>query len=286
LSNRNSFLKPGHFLVFWLMAYVLAFCLMPANGHAWFYHADRQDKTDFPVFQGKQALSGSASRYFLLPNRPGKEQENLVYPGSLPAGGEAGEIDIDISFDTLSKIAIIPEASLDRQIAANLRLKNILDDYLALKKRNAQVLKDLRIPYLENKGGPEKGRPEAMPEQTRAAHKIREAMENLIVFSGGVGAVRHNRQAIVSQVTGGAKQQGQTSGSVDSISRRGHSPGGGAIAGSRGSQVSSGGGSDLPWVLSFALKLIRYTFDNKFEILIWAAVLTMSGLMAIVVVKR
>ena len=237
-----------------------------------------------PVFKDEKAIPNITKTYILLQNRTKKEKTPILYPGSTGTGFTAGTINIDIPFDLLSKTAISPETSLDRQIAANLRLKSIIDEYLALKKRNAQVLKGLGIPYLEkNAALPKKDRQCPVPEEIKAEKEARKIVENVIIFSGGHRTAPGNRQEVLSQVAGTPKKDRQKITPAGDVSRSRPSPG---EPGKYSYQKAYGSNTELPWVFSFALKLIRYAVHNKLEILSLFAVLIMFGLIGIVVVKR
>ncbi|NDY73815.1 hypothetical protein [Desulfobacter hydrogenophilus] len=214
---------------------------------------------------------------------------STLYPGSTGIGVTAGTVNIDIPFDILSKTAIFPETSLDRQIAADLRLKNIIDEYLSLKKRNAEVLKGLSIPYLE-KNEPPKKRLDPVPEKIKAEKEAKKNMEDVIVFSGGRRAVPIEQPEVVSQLTGILKKDNQERIPARETSRlrlRPEYPEKKAETMGRSSyQTDYGRNTDLPWFFSFTLKLIRFAVDHKLEIFLWAAVLIMSGLIGTIVVKK
>nr|WP_320013612.1 hypothetical protein [uncultured Desulfobacter sp.] len=236
-----------------------------------------------PVFKDKQATSNITKTYSLLQNRIKKEKTPILYHGPTGTGVAAGTVNIDIPFDLLSKTAIFPETSLDRQIAANLRLKSIMDEYLSLKKRNAQVLNGLGIPYLEKNDDHKKDRPDPVPEKIKAEKEARKTMENVIAFSGGPRTDPLNRQEVVSQVTGAPKKNKQKVTPSRNIFGSRSSPG---YPGKYSYQTAYGRDTELPWFFSFALKLIRYAVHNKLEIFSLFAVLIMSGLIGILVVKR
>jgi len=42
----------------------------------------------------------------------------------------------------------------------------------------------------------------------------------------------------------------------------------------------------LPWIFSSGLKLLRYLANNKIEVLSWAAVMAVIGLIGTIVAKR
>lgn len=287
MSIKFFFLKIRRFCVFPLLVSVLVLCLIPAKGYGWFHHPEtlslKQNRDGLPVFKDNQAIPDITKTYSLLQNRKKKEKNPILYPGPTGTGATAGTVNIDIPFDMLSTTAIAPETSLDRQIAANLRLKSIIDEYLSLKERNAQVLKGLGIPYLEKNDDPQKNRPDSVPEKIKAEKEARKTMENVIVFSGDLRTTPVNRQEVVSQVAGTLKKDGQEITPAGEISGFRPSPG---YPGKHSYQTAYGSNTELPWFFSFALKLIRYAVHNKIEFFSWAAVLIMSGFIGLLVVKR
>jgi len=287
LSIKNFFLKIKRFCVFPLFVIVLVFCMIPTNGYGWFHHPKssglKENRDGLPVFKNKRPISNITKTYRLLQNRAKEEKTPILYPGLTGTGVTAGTVNIDIPFDLLSKIAISPETSLDRQIAANLRLKRIIDEYLSLKKRNAQALEGLGIPYLEKHDAPKKNKPDPVPEKIKAEKEARKTMENVIAFSGRPRTALVNRQVVISQVAGPPKKNKQKITSAGDISGSRPSPG---YPQKSSYQTAYGSNTELPWLFSFALKLIRYVVHNKLEIFLWTAVLIMSGLVGFLVVKR
>ncbi|WP_319574673.1 hypothetical protein [uncultured Desulfobacter sp.] len=287
MSIKIFFIKLRRFCVFPLFVSVLVLCLIPAEGYGWFHRPAvldlKENRDELPVFKDKQAIPNITKTYSLLQNRTKEEKTPILYPGPTGTGVTAGTVNIDIPFDLLSTTAISPEISLDRQIAANLRLKNIMDEYLSLKKRNAQVLSGLGIPYLEKTDAPKKDRPDPVPEKIKAEREARKTMENAIAFSGGGRAVPVNRQEVVNQGTGATKKNQQKITPAENNSGSRPSPG---YPEKSSYQTAYGSDTELPWFFSCALKLIRYAVHNKLEILSLFAVLIMFGLIGIVVVKR
>ena len=287
MSIKIFFIKIKRFCVFQLFVSVLVLCLIPAKGYGWFHHPEaldlKENRDGLPVFKDKQAIPNITKTYSMLQNRTKKEKTPILYAGPTGTGVTAGTVNIDIPFDLLSKTTISPETSLDRQITANLRLKSIMDEYLSLKKRNAQVLNGLGIPYLEKTEDPKKDRPDPVPEKIKAEREARKTMENAIAFSGEGRTVPVNRQEIVYQGTGATKKNKKKIRPEENNFRSRSSPG---YPGKSSYQTAYSSDTELPWFFSFALKLVRYAVHNKLEILSLFAVLIMSGLIGIVVVKR
>lgn len=294
MSIKKSFLKKGRVCVLPLLVSAWVLCLIPAKGYGWYHHPKTLDVTQnrdgLPEFKDKRTVPGLTKTYRFLQNRGQKEKTPILYPDSEGAGISAGSINVDMPFDVLSKNVISPGISLDRQIAADLRLKRVMDEYRSLKKRNAEVLNGLGIPYLEKKDDFKINRPDSVAEKIKAEREAGNTLENVIVFSGGGGGAPVNQQTVVSQVTGALKKEKQNIALAGDISKFRPSPGYSGqrvqTLGGNSYQTASGGNTELPWLFFFALKVIRYAVDNKLEIFLWAAVLTMFGLISILVVKR
>ena len=287
MSIKFFFLKIRQFCILLFFISVLVLCLIPAKGYGWFHHPEtlglKENREELPVFKDERAIPDITKTYRLLQNRAKKEKTPILYPGSTGTEVTAGIFNIDIPFDMLSKTAISPETSLDRRIAANLRLKSIIDEYLSLKERNAQVLKGLGIPYLEKKdASPPKNSPDPVPAKIKAEKEARKTMENVITFSGGDWSAPVNRQEFVSQVAGTPKRDRQRIIPEGDTSGFRPSPG---YPRKNSYQTACGSNTELPWFFSFVLKLIRYAVHHKLEILSWSAVLIMFGLIGLLVVK-
>ena len=287
MSIKSFFLKIRSFCVLSLLVSALVLCLIPAKGYGWFYYPKtldlKQDRDGLQAFKNKRTMPNITKTYSLLQNQKKKGNAPMLCPGPMGQGVTAGTVNIDIPFDLLSKTAIFPETSLDRQIAANLRLKRIIDEYLSLKKRNAQVLEGLAIPYLEEKDTSKKNRPDPVPERIKAEKEARKTMENVIVFSEGTRTIQVKRQEVVSQVAGALNEARQKIISTGDVSTFRPSPG---YPGKNFYQTTYGSNTELPWFLAFGVKLIRYAVHNKFDIFLWASILIISGLIGILVIKR
>jgi len=233
-------------------------------------------------------LDLSSKTYVLDYNTPNDDKEIAISPTSEKnAVVFADRIDIDIPLNILSKEAIDPEESLDRLLAANLRIQNILDEYLAFRKRTDLLLKDLRIPYLEKQD--KSNAKLAIAGKGVEGGKLKRDIENIIRHNTAYKRA-HNEQAeqsvaVIDQITrtGSGEKTGlqQKSGNI-----------GNQIIGSASYQKSPGEkmgktyDNELPWIFRFVLGILKYAYNNKLEIVLGSLVVLMSILLVTLVVKR
>ncbi len=262
----------------------LLFWNIPAGGYAWFHHPVGNDS--LPVFEASQTEEAVSDTYIYSQNRAEGEAGLLGMSSSGSATmARAGTIKIDIPFNLLSKTVINPEALLDRQIAANLKVKNILEMYLAMRERNALLLKDLSIPYLENDPKKEKLR---VPESIAPAREMKKKLTEVILFQ----ETGRNGLPVLENSDFQAARAGVNQESMAGLSyeQKGEAtPGEGDLSvkgGNRPSHTTYGRDTELPWIFAFGLKVIRYLVGNKVEVLAWATGLIMTGLIGVLVIKR
>jgi hypothetical protein len=226
--------------------------------------------------------------YVLHYNTPGDGKESAISPDYRNnATVFADRIDIDIPLRILSKEAIDPEESLDRLLAANLRIQNILDEYLAFRKRTDLLLKDLRIPYLEKQ---EKGIAKlAIAEKGGEGEKLKRDIQNIIRHDVAYKRA-HNEQAeqsvtALDQITGvGAGEktgQRQENGNIAN-----HGNGSAGYQKLPGENMGKIYDNELPWIFRFILGILKYAYNNKLEIVLGSLVLLMSILLVTLVAKR
>lgn len=184
-------------------------------------------------------------------------------------------INIDIPLSLFSKEAIEPEESLDRLLAANLRIQNMINEYLALKKRNELLLKDLRIPYLEKKED-SIDPPAEIAGRVDEGEKLKTDIENLIRH-------RENHNSL-------NEEQVDLSDGAE-ISRQGGKKDANSLAEASikpfpGQNEDRSNDNELPWILSLFLFVFSFIVNSKEELLIWTMVGSISILIMMLVVKR
>nr|WP_319392999.1 hypothetical protein [uncultured Desulfobacter sp.] len=276
------------YLVLNILVTLFSLCLAQGSSYAWFHSSGNCEEC--PVFELPRSVENVTQTYAFLPNTPDAVSEIRLYKTSSknPFPASAGALKIDVPFNLLSASVTNVQAMLDRQVAANLRLKNLLEQYIAQQKKNATMLKDLGIPYLEAKPPPEKAAPASDTEKLTPTDVLRREMAEVMLFQSGAKdrpALRDNHD-FQPNSTG---KKGRAN-SVPDLEKYGNSQ-------LKGSNWNNPGRTDtyhqiygrdteLPWIFSFGLKLLRYLANNKFEILSWAAVMAVIGLVGTIVVKR
>ncbi len=269
-----------------LILSVSLLCMIPGRSYSWFSSSEDSKNSGFIVDTSIPDLSSRT--YVLNYNTPGDGKKIAIFPDSgNNAVVFADRIDIDIPLSILSKEAIDPEESLDRLLAANLRIQNILDEYLSFRKRADLLLKDLRIPYLEKK---DKVKTKlAIAGKGGEGEKLKKDIENIIRHDTAYKRA-HDEQvdqsvAVIDQINqaGAGKKTGQQqeNGNI-----------GNQIAGSQSYQKLPGQNMDkyndnkLPWIFRFVLGILKYAYNNKLEIVLGSLVVLISILIVTLVVKR
>lgn len=275
----------ARYLVLNILVTVFFLCLPQEKTYAWF-HSDGNCE-DCPVFKSLRGAKDVSITYGFLPNTPETAPKIHLYKTFSKNSflASAGELKIDIPFNLLSVSVTNVQAQLDRQIAANLRLKNLLEQYLALQKKNAEILKDLNIPYLESR---KKTVPASDTKELAPADELKRKMTGVILFQTS-GKDRlpiqdsHDFQTILAGKKGfgnsvpNPKKYGRLS-SKEDYSKNSKKTG--------TYYETYGRNTELPWFFSFGLKLLRYLANNKIKILSWAAVMVVISLIGTFVVKR
>ena len=130
---------------FYMVVFVIVF-MTPGISGAWF----AEDKGNHLFYNRRVS--------FDLFESPGRL---AVYDDIVKDGGRilmpqndffipADTIDLDIPLTFLSQAPLSPMDALDRLMAANLRIKLLIDEYNALQKKADELLKSVSIPYLDS----------------------------------------------------------------------------------------------------------------------------------------
>jgi len=276
------------FLVLKILATLFFLCLARGNSYAWFHSSGNCENC--PVFEPPRSPEHVSKAYAFLPNAPEADSGVRLYRtfsiNSYPAN--AGELKIDIPFNLLSTSMTNVQALLDRRIAANLRLKNLLEQYLAQQKRNAEILKDLKIPYLEAKETKKKAVPASDTQELTPAGGLKRKMAEVILFqTGGKDRLALRDSEDFQPVPAGKKGRGNSVPDLEKYEKLRLKEAYSKNPGKTGAYHQTyDQDTELPWIFSFGLKLLRYLTNNKIEILSWAAVMAVIGLIGTIVVKR
>ena len=263
--------------------------MIPEKGNAWFLHTEHKyiNTEHLPVFEKRQEIPEISKTYIFLQNHPGNEKTGTIHPGSSKYSNLAGIINIDIPFNILSKTAISPETSLDRQILVNLRVKAIIDEYEALKKRNEIVLEGLRIPYLERDESRKKIKEKLASQDISKEQEIKRNIENIVNFSGRYKFHSPQIKQLIFQETSTSKKNiSALKNSTKTQPARDYSHDLGNDIIERSFKSGYSGNADIPWFFSFILKMIRYATTNKIEVFLIVTSLIMLSVISIMVIKR
>ncbi|WDP90733.1 MAG: hypothetical protein HUN04_13920 [Desulfobacter sp.] len=270
-----------------VLSLVVTLLVCTGTAYAWFHHPAEQESS--PAFDGARIHKSPFGRYAILPNRGTMEGELQGWDFSGDGTRvKTGELNIDIPFNLLKKMVVNTEAFLDRQIAANLKVKNILEEYLAAKKRNAELLKDLSIPYLERNDTIKKKISPQVAEALEPAHEIRKKLADVILFQ------KEGKEKLVVQKSLDFQEAwyGEKKEDLDALPNgeqlSSASENGYAKKSQRAGRYATNYGheTELPWIFAFGLKLLRYVIENRIAIFAWAAVMVIAGLIGMLVVTR
>jgi len=269
-----------------LILSIFLLCVIPDRSYPWFSSTEGSKN---PGFIRDASISDLSSRTYVLHyNTPGDSKEIAIFPDSgNNAAVFADRMDIDIPLSILSKEAINPEESLDRLLAANLRIQNILDEYLAFRKRTDLLLKDLRIPYLEKQNKVNaKG---SIAGKGGEGEKLKKDIENIIRHDTDYKRAHHQQTeqsvAVIDQII-------QTGAGARPEVQQGNGNIGNQITGSAsyqklpGENMGKAYDNELPCIFRFVLDILKYAYNNKLEIVIGSLVLLISILLVTLVVKR
>nr|WP_321399918.1 hypothetical protein [uncultured Desulfobacter sp.] len=277
---------PYFTLIIWGTAFFL--CLAPGNTYAWF-HSDGNCE-ECPVFESPRSIESLSKTYVFMPNVPDAASEIRLYmtssKNSYPAS--AGELEIDIPFNLLSTSVTNIQALLDRQVAANLRLKNLLEQYLAQQKKTTEMLKDLQIPYLEINETAKKAVPASDAKNLEPADALKKKIAEEILFqidSKDKTALRDSQD--FQSVPTGEKGRGNPASDLEKYKKSNFNDDYLTNPGRTGVYHEAyGQNTELPWIFSFVLELLQSLANNKIEILSWATVMAVVGIVGTIVVKR
>jgi len=278
----------ARFLVLNILTTLFLLCLARGNSYAWFHSSGNCENC--PVFESPRSPEHVSKAYAFLPNAPDADSRVRLYKtfstNSYPAN--AGELKIDIPFNLLSTSTTNVQALLDRRIAANLRLKNLLEQYLAQQKRNAEVLKDLKIPYLEAKETKKKAVPASGAQELTPDGGLKRKMAEVILFQTGDKDRPVLRDSGDFQpISAGKKGRGNSVSDLEKYEKLRLNGNYSKNPGKTGAYHRPyGQDTELPWIFTFVLKLLGSLANNKIEILSWAIVMAVIGLVGTIVVKR
>lgn len=262
---------------------ILAIFLMPESAHAWFQNPSATNGKNLPVFQYQSNQEMPSGTLLLLPNGS-RERDTYVVSGGIVKGdiiSSADKIDVDVPFTLLLKTEIHAGDAVDREITANLRLKNILDQYVDMRQKTQKLLEELRIPYLD--GSTKK--PELSENRPRE-QEIRRKISDVLFLR----AHNWDRSLLydhyVSAIDGEGDDEGNDKRISEPILQLDRSDVSSSTDAGPKSYSKSVHPGDLPWIVRVVLEFIRFVFENKVEILLWLTGAVVSMSIGIWVIRR
>jgi len=271
-----------------ILGIVFFLCLFQGYAYAWFHSSVNCESC--PIFEQPRNADHVSKAYAFLPNKQDAAPEIRLYR-SYPEEvfpTNAGELKIDIPFNLLSTSETNIQNQLDRRIAANLRLKNLLEQYLEQQRRNAEILKDLNIPYLDPAKNSKKIVSTSNREELPTAEGLKKKIAEIILFQGQSkehATFQDNPDSppVPAEKKGRGKSMSDTESNKMWNLKDDYSK---SIGQTGGYHQLSNQDTELPWIFSLGLELLQSITNNKIEILSWAAVMAVIGLVGTIVVKR
>ncbi|WP_022668824.1 hypothetical protein [Desulfospira joergensenii] len=260
--------------------------LAPVTSYSWF--SIRKEPPPAHQLEIPEGSSETISKHYVLSYNTkynNRESFLITYPkGKVPIAADL--IDIDIPLNVLTKEGFDPTSSLDRQIAANLRIRSILEEYLALKKRTRFALKHLNISSFETE---EKKKPQAQEKiQNLNTLKILEKkLEALNLYSIGyldIGSNQSGKKDDILIAFQNFKKKEASVADSEQVSNR--LEGDDEYRKPSSQRVGNSHASELPWIFSFILGIARYAYSNKLEIILWSGVIVIASLIVTLVIKK
>ncbi|MFO7752503.1 MAG: hypothetical protein R6V41_05220 [Desulfobacteraceae bacterium] len=217
----------------------------------------------------------STNTYVLNFNSSAAENCGAIFPEPVkPSFVYADRINIDVPVNLLFLETVNPVESIDRLISVDLRIQNILDEYLAQTRKYERLLNDLRIPYLEIGKAPQLKKKGAKidPESVASRRKdLKKALINTVQYSGpgqldsgkqhndyivALHKIKEQREKKTPDDTPGIKPDS----GLESLSRPVSNPG----------DNTGYHNGQLPWFFSFVLSVFKYGISHKTEIVFWS----------------
>jgi len=273
----------------WGLACIILFfgLCFPMTCFSWFSGKMEARQPDLPRSCGSNVESSNT--YVLHYNTTGARDCGLIFPKPVdPSFVYANHFDVDIPLNLLLQETMDPVETVDRMIAVNLRIQEILEEYLAQSKKSKRLLNDLRIPYLEKReAGAKKNTKETIDPKTFSDRKerLKARLINTVKYEERVrSSTGRNLQASGSLLyTSGKKKTGSgpdiSEGPdpdliPDRVSRPSLMP----------LDVTAPYNEELPWFFSFVLSIFEYCMSHKSELVFWA-VISVSGIFFTVALK-
>ena len=273
-------------------ALLLFFCLYnpfwPPSSHGWLY----QSGDDAAPVTGAASVSLNihSDTYVLFYNGVEQQHGLSILPESDPCHYVfVDDVNIDIPLDALIKNAVEPGEFVDRLLTVNLRIRRILDEYTELDRRAESLLRDLRIPYLENAvpRGSSRGRlPNAENSEVSVSESKNRLKKKLVkVIKNSQSFNMNTAQQMEHGLIRFTRSENRRSFSITRPESGSSAPEGETFSFKKASQLSVNSTVDVnppppPLLFRVWLKGIRYCLKHKFEIILYT-LLTLSFILLI-----
>jgi len=204
------------------------------------------------------------------------------------------QIKINISLKILARISIYPEASIDRLLLANLRIKDLVSEYLDLQKKSQLIFNDNYVAETReiqgiNHSDKVKDRLESIEDEKK---KINEKILNINrlgsmpqedilskeTLSVVLDADKRNKQILSLNMAADVKDSSKVVKSIVDFKK---------IDGDMGRQIiDRKENSELPWVFRFFLKILNYMLMNRIEVILYMIFIAVVGYFIVMLIRR
>ena len=223
-----------------------------------------QDNNTYLIYDN---LFSNDSESFLVRNR-----DDFIY---------FDKIDVDIPLRLLKKNLIFENDSVDRMMASNLRIKNLLNQYRGLNSRQRTLQQRANLSTTQSPGHNDPSFQQSAEQIEQQRRRIETILKNVRQYDISSAISRTNRDVIVlDSFENMAGQPGEVTGYDNYIAgRTGEIAQGpsGLESPYRQKQVVNRGTENLPWIFTVALKVINYIMNNRIEIIVYTMFVILAG---------
>jgi len=272
LLSVNDYLgsaKQGYKIL--LTGLIIIILMYPVSASAWF-----NKDGDGIAFQDNlkhKAMTYSNSYVILSNETPGIQQYHFILPDVKPRSYlVVDSIDMDIPLNLLSGNMIDPKEYIDRLLAVNMRITAILDEYSKLDKRAEAILKDLTIPYINNKNNKKRNlfltsteKPSVSSRKKNLKKHLAKVINNNRSHKSFSNGYIHGKFNIIKQNS--SKNRSTSNGSDKDYQDQNSKPD--RISGPPDMIISSRTDDELPRVFILLLDGLKYCFENKIKIIFY-----------------
>ena len=291
LSIKNSFPIMSAKACILNLTFLTLFNVAPVTVHGFYHFQQQAEQIWLPDFNSPDQVPAPSKSYVIQQNRDGNpETSYLQLKSSVSDAVAAMELNVDIPFNLLAQTTAGPQFSLDRQIASSMRLKNIMDEYLALTRRSAELMTSLDIPYL-NRSFSDKTQSQETSQPAREDFKnallLKKELTGIVRYQGSIQntSAADFPHPATDLVQGQGEKVRQPPGGLRPY-RTGQNYDVATKPASYYVNSVPGNQDQLPWIFTLALSIIRYITENKVEILLCVLLSAMVLSFGIAVVKK